>query len=352
MGRNSFTTSHKIRSREELVKILHLDRRPDVRKLFKIGFTSGGFDILHAGHVNYLEQAKRECDLLLVGVNSDASIKKYKGGHRPIIGEEDRIRLLVSLRCVDYAFLFDERRNATNIQAIKPDFYIKAGDYKESELTSAKYLKSWNGQVIIIPVENDISTSSIVSKIQRLPVCEDSDPVAYGPAIFLDRDGVINDDTGFVHTVEDFKLLPNVIEGLVKFQSMGFKLVIATNQGGIGMGYYTKEDFYRVNSRMLRLFDRSDIFISKVYYCPHSVADRCSCRKPCAGMLERGQRELNIDMSRSFMIGDKESDMAAGFAVGVRTIRIGPLEAPTGTCADYMAEDLLQASMIAKQKDI
>jgi len=159
----------KIKTREELTD--HLERFRDLHRSFggqlRIGFTSGSFDILHAGHVDYLEKAKQECNWLVVGVNSDSSIKKYKGDYRPIISEDHRIKLVAALGCVDYVFIFNERRNAVNIQAIKPDYYIKAGDYKESELTSAKYLKPWKGQVMILPHCNH---SSFEENIQPTPI--------------------------------------------------------------------------------------------------------------------------------------------------------------------------------------
>jgi D-glycero-D-manno-heptose 1,7-bisphosphate phosphatase len=337
----------KIKTREEIANLL--DRFGESQSLelhargYEVGFTSGSFDILHAGHVDYLEKAKSKCDILIVGVNSDESVKKYKGPHRPIISEQDRIRLVAALDCVDYAFLFDERRNKVNIETLKPDFYIKAGDYKESELTSAKYLEPWGGKVILIPLEVNISTSSIIDKIQHLPSYTKTQ-IEPGPAIFIDRDGVINEDTGFVHDPRKFTLLPNVIEGLKKFQDMQYKLVIVTNQGGIGIGYYKEEDFFRVNGKMLNMFSANEIGIDKIYFCPHSRSEKCNCRKPRPGMLERGQRELNIDMSRSFMIGDNETDIKAGISAGVKTFLIG--ESDRRSAADYLVTDLLTAANI------
>ena len=303
--------NNKIKTREELVSLLNITGL--------VGFTSGAFDLLHAGHVAYLEEAKTHCEILVVGVNSDQSIKQYKGDIRPIIPEEERLQLVAGLSAVDYVFLFDERRNKVNIQTLKPDLYIKAGDYKPEELTSAKYLE--HGEVIIIPEVEGLSTSAIIDKIQRMPTADKID-VKSGPAVFLDRDGVINVDKRFLNDPEQFELLPNVIEGLKAFQNMGYKLIIVTNQGGIGMGYYTEQDFFRVNSKMLQIFSENDILIDKIYYCPHSQAEQCNCRKPNAGMLVRGRNELNVNMDKSVMIGDKASDFLAGKKVGLRTIFI------------------------------
>ena len=107
----------------------------------KIAFTSGAFDLMHAGHADYLQKARAICDILVVGVNTDASVRAYKGPGRPIVPERERAELVAALEAVDYVFLFCERRNAGNLEAIRPDFYIKAGDYDKSELTSAGIVK-------------------------------------------------------------------------------------------------------------------------------------------------------------------------------------------------------------------
>lgn len=336
-----------IKTRNEIAKLLDRNK--------KIGFTSGSFDILHAGHVSYLEKAKAKCDVLVVGVNSDISVKKYKGEDRPIVPEQDRIKIISSLVSVDYVFLFDERRNKTNIETIKPNFYIKAGDYQKEELTSAVYLKPFGGEVILIPPEQGLSSSSIINKIQKLPISENSN-IKAGPAVFLDRDGVINKDDHFVHTPDKFELLPNVLVGLKKLQDMHYKLIIVTNQGGIGMGYYTEVDFFNVSTKMLILFSAHGINIDKIYFCPHSKSENCECRKPNAGMLMRGQRQMNVDMSKSFMIGDKETDIQAGNAAGVKTMLIGKENKcvhlfTNRADANYVVKDLLSAAEIIQHSE-
>ena len=98
-----------------------------------VGYTSGSFDLLHEGHVSYLAEARKKCDILLVGLNSDSSIKRYKDDKRPIIGEEARLKVLQALESVSYVFLFDELNNAINITRLKPDLYIKASDYQKKK---------------------------------------------------------------------------------------------------------------------------------------------------------------------------------------------------------------------------
>ena len=145
--------------------------------------------------------------------------------------------------------------------------------------------------------------------------------VAKSPAVFLDRDGVINEERDYVHRIEDFVILPGVLEGLAMLQAAGFKLVVVTNQAGIGRGLYDEAAYQRVTKHMLARMREAGIELDAVYHCPHhpsagiGVYRRdCDCRKPGAGMLLQAARELPIDLSRSILIGDKTSDIAAGRA--------------------------------------
>lgn len=339
--------SDKIKSREEISKIA-----ASLKKSGKIiGFTSGSFDILHAGHVSYLEIARQKCDCLIAGINSDLSVRSYKPG-RPIIPESERIKLVAALSSVDYAFLFDERRNKNNIESIKPDLYVKAGDYKEDELTSRDYLKPWNGRVLLIPVTEKVSSSGIIKKIQDLSSSLENAvsldiPVKPSLAVFLDRDGTINEDISYLHEPEKLKILPNVFKGLKKLQDMQYKLVIITNQGGIGLGYYTKEDFFKVNSEMLRQFSKNGIMINKIYFCPHSLSDNCNCRKPKVELFNRAKHDLNIDMEKSFTIGDTVlTDILAGQEAKTATILLhSDFRNDSGSVKpDYTARDMLEAA--------
>ena len=329
----------KIKTREELTEICNLVRKQGK----KIGFSSGSFDILHAGHVIYLEKAKGLCDVLVVGVNSDSSVKKYKGKDRPIIPEKQRIGLVAALHSVDYVFLFDERRNKKNIEALKPDFYIKAGDYKIEELTSKKYVEEYSGRTILIPPEEGVSTTEIIKKIIRRGTKRPRPErlLAVIRAVFLDRDGVINKDIGYLHEPEKFELLPKATEGLKLMQEVGYRLVVITNQPGIGLGYYTKEDFFKVNKEMLKQLSSHNILIDKIYFCPHSKSEKCSCRKPSIGLIERSREELNLDLKKSFVIGDKSSDILAGKKAGMKTILIGD---DREAKPDFIARNLVEAA--------
>ena len=149
-------------------------------------------------------------------------------------------------------------------------------------------------------------------------------------AVFLDRDGTINIDKGYLYRISDFEFLPGAVDALKMLQSAGYLLIIITNQSGIGRGYYTEEDFMRLNDYMKAELAKSGVNISGVYYCPHlpdAEVERyrkiCDCRKPATGLFERAVKDFNIDLSRSYAIGDKERDCAIcsvsdckGFLIG------------------------------------
>ncbi|MDR2342423.1 MAG: D-glycero-beta-D-manno-heptose 1,7-bisphosphate 7-phosphatase [Campylobacteraceae bacterium] len=136
-------------------------------------------------------------------------------------------------------------------------------------------------------------------------------------AIFLDRDGVINIDKGYVYKKEDFVFAPDVFDTLYYLQSKGYLLFVVTNQSGIARGYYTKDDFLKLTKYMIGEFTKRDIKITKLYYCPHAPEANCQCRKPNPKMLFDAQKEFDIDMNVSWLIGDKTSDIEAGLRAGV-----------------------------------
>ena len=136
-------------------------------------------------------------------------------------------------------------------------------------------------------------------------------------ALFLDRDGVINEDAGYVYRREDFVFKEGIFVALREFAKAGYALVVVTNQSGIGRGYYTLEQFDELCRFMLSEFEKEGVKIEKIYFCPHAPEALCGCRKPEPGMLIKAANELNIDLARSIMIGDKDSDVQAGQNAGV-----------------------------------
>lgn len=132
-----------------------------------IAFTNGCFDILHRGHINYLLQSKSAADKLVVGLNTDDSVKAIKGDTRPIQDEGSRARVLAAMRCVDLVVFFGENTPLEIIEKIRPDIIIKGGDYVESEMIGYDYVKAYGGKTLILPFEDGYSTSRIIEKIKR-----------------------------------------------------------------------------------------------------------------------------------------------------------------------------------------
>lgn len=130
----------------------------------RVGFTNGCFDLLHQGHLSLLERAKEHCDKLIVAINSDASVKRLKGESRPIHGELARASMLAALSCVDMVTIFDDDSPLDTIAMMEPVVLFKGGDYAEKKIIGADLVQSYGGKVIILPIENDISTTSVIDK--------------------------------------------------------------------------------------------------------------------------------------------------------------------------------------------
>lgn len=133
----------------------------------KVVTTNGCFDIIHVGHVRYLKQAKEQGHVLVVGLNTDHSVRKLKGPTRPINKEDDRAEVLSSLNSVDYVILFNEETPISLLKLIKPDIHVKGGDYDINSLPEAKIIQECGGKVIFIPMVEGKSTTSIIEKSQK-----------------------------------------------------------------------------------------------------------------------------------------------------------------------------------------
>lgn len=171
-------------------------------------------------------------------------------------------------------------------------------------------------------------------------------------AVILDRDGVITEDIGYVHKIEDFKLIKNAVEGLKLLKK--YKLFIVTNQSGIGRGYFKFEDFLEYNNRVVEELKKYSIKIEKTYVCPHAPEENCECRKPKTKFLKDAEKEFGIDLSKSFMIGDKKIDVGMGHNAGCKSILVltgKGMKEKEGAKADYIAKDLLDAAKWIVEND-
>ena len=137
-------------------------------------------------------------------------------------------------------------------------------------------------------------------------------------AVFLDRDGTIMFDPGYISDPAKVEIFAEASEALKALKEAGYLLIIITNQSGIGRGYFSNEDFEKVNMRMSDLFEEMGVRFDAIYACPHIDENKCTCRKPQPGLIFKAAREHDIDISVSYMIGNSRSDVMAGVAAGCR----------------------------------
>lgn len=157
-------TMEKILSWEKLKK--ETDRLKDEGK--RIVFTNGCFDILHVGHVRYLNEARKLGDALILALNSDASVRAIKGEQRPIVPENERAEVIAGLACVDYVTLFSEETPLLLIEYLRPDILVKGGDWSEQNVVGRESVRRWGGRVAIIPQVRGASTTNIVEKVLKV----------------------------------------------------------------------------------------------------------------------------------------------------------------------------------------
>ncbi len=168
------------------------------------------------------------------------------------------------------------------------------------------------------------------------------------PAVFLDRDGVINEDKKYASDPKVAVLLPGVAGAIKRLNDAGITTIVVSNQSGVARGYHSEDDVRRFNSTLASQLQEAGARIDGWYYCPHlpggailEYAKECECRKPKSGMLTQAAREHNIDFSKSYMVGDKERDIVAGATAGTKTILVGGEE--SNHAPGYRARDLADA---------
>lgn len=172
--------------------------------------------------------------------------------------------------------------------------------------------------------------------------------------VLLDRDGTIIYDKHYLSDPDGVELLPGAVEGLRRMEEMGFKLVVLTNQSGVGRGYYTHDDVAACNERMTELLAAQGVEIASVYYCPHAPEDECRCRKPAPGLMEQAAQAHGFDPNDAFMVGDKQADMGVGRNTGATTIlvRTGKGAEQEERCrdlADHVVDDLRGVASLLQQ---
>jgi D-glycero-D-manno-heptose 1,7-bisphosphate phosphatase len=173
------------------------------------------------------------------------------------------------------------------------------------------------------------------------------------PAVFLDRDGTIAEEVGYLNHISRFRLLPLVGDGIRLLNEAGLPVIVVTNQSGVGRGYFPESLVHTVHELMIQQLAASGARLDAIYYCPHSVGEGCGCRKPKTGMLERAASEHALDLKRSFVVGDRYGDVALAHSARARSILVrtgygeGELlwhSSEWPVQPDFVAVDLVQAA--------
>ncbi|MCI1279394.1 MAG: lipopolysaccharide heptosyltransferase II [Nitrospira sp.] len=161
-----------------------------------------------------------------------------------------------------------------------------------------------------------------------------------GVTVFLDRDGTLNVDTGYVKSPDDFTVLPGVGAALARLKQAGARLVVVTNQSGLGRGYFTSKDLEAIHGKLRAILAEDGVTLDGLYFCPHHPDDRCNCRKPARGMIDRALAELQVDLSRAYVVGDSVRDVELAKLVGAQSLLV--MTGPSGAeaLADLTARDL------------
>lgn len=176
---------------------------------------------------------------------------------------------------------------------------------------------------------------------------------ALRPAVFLDRDGTIAEEVGYLNQASRFRMFPWAASALQRLNEAGYPVVVVTNQSGVGRGYFPESLVREVNQIMTQQLSKLGAKIDAIYYCPHTSAENCNCRKPKTGMLERAAREHALDLRRSFVVGDRCGDIELARNAGARGILVrtgygeGELAwsaAKWPTEPDFVAQDLAEAT--------
>jgi D-glycero-D-manno-heptose 1,7-bisphosphate phosphatase len=303
----------KIRTQKEIIKIVE-DQKKLGRKVVTL---NGSFDILHLGHIKSFKEAKKQGDILIILLNSDKSIKKYKGPAHPINLEKNRAEALSALKFIDYIVIFDEINPKPILEKIKPDIHCNGSDWGKNCI-EREAVEENGGEIHILKWQKGFSTSAILEK--KLGT-------GYKPdikAVFLDRDGTINiNRPGCVREISQFNFAPGAVSALKKLSKTDYRIIIITNQSGVGRGYFAEEGLDKIHNWMLKKLSEEGIKIDKIYYCPHLPEDNCPCRKPKIKMFLQAVADFGINLSKSWFIGDDEKDVIAGREANIKTIKIG-----------------------------
>jgi D-glycero-D-manno-heptose 1,7-bisphosphate phosphatase len=277
-------------------------------------------------------------DVLVVGVNSDRSVRRLKGPTRPLVRDADRAEVLAGLECVNAVVIFDELTPEALLGELKPDVCCKGGDYAPPHgkpIPEAALVESYGGRFAFLSFSPGVSTTELVRRAGGgvRPPCGRA-------AVFLDRDGTLIEDIGYPRDPEQIRLLPGTAAALGELSNNGFALVVISNQSGVGRGLITRGQAGQVHQRLADLLAEQGVSLDGAYYCYHAPTEGCLCRKPSPTLILTAAKDLGLDLGKSFLVGDKPSDVEAGRRAGCRTLLFSEcVPDSVSGCPDFAAAD-------------
>ena len=275
-----------------------------------IGAISGSFDGLHDGHKYALEFCSKKVDRLIVLVNSDESIKTYKGNERPINTLGKRLEKLEKFSKTFYYVTFNDLIPNNKLEIIKPNYYFLSPEWVDNPVEKPVLLKN-KTTIVKHPVIDNLSTSLMNDDLDK----------SIG-AIFLDRDGTINIDSGFIDEINKIKIPEKNLKAIKHLSSLGYLNIIITNQSGVGYNYFSLSTMKKINNRVTDLIVENGGRIDKVYFDTSTKENPSELRKPNLGMIMQARKDFNISLKNSWVIGDKDSDIELGKKSNMRSIYI------------------------------
>jgi len=316
----------------------------NINKSFEtIGMISGSFDNLHAGHKHALSFSKEYCDHLIVLVNSDNSIKSYKGKNRPFEKISTRIENLEKYNNKLIIYEFDDLIPNKLIETIKPNFYFLPREWSSNPVEKT-ILEKIDCKLIIHTSLSGFSTSSDASKNEIKKFKENS-------AIFLDRDGTINDDVGYLSDKSKINIPEENLIGLKLISKLKYLNIIITNQSGVSKGLLSENKLKEINKCLIDKIESYGGRIDKVYYDISSNKNPSRFRKPNNGMILKAVDEFNVVLRNSWLIGDKDTDIELAKKNNIRSIYIENkmYKYQSEFLYDFKVNNLIEAYEIIKE---
>ncbi len=329
-----------LKNKKDLINYLN-----SLSKENSIGVITGSFDLLHGGHKHALDYSSKLVDKLIVLVNSDETIYIYKGKNRPIESFEERIKNLEEYNNNLIYVELDEVIPNNLLKIIKPNKYFISKEWSFNPAEKIELIE-FSTEIIEHPELEGFSSSKIVEEKIITKFKDDK-------AIFLDRDGTINEDKGYINSSEDIEIKEINLKGIREMSKLKYKLIIVSNQSGISRGYFTESDLKKVNNRVIELITENGGRIDQIYFDTSLPENPSNFRKPNNGMLLRAIEEFNIVLKDSWLIGDKDTDVELAKKNNIKSIYIKneKYEYNSRFIFDYSVNNLHEAFKIISEFD-